>query len=119
MSGQRKERLIRTYQIYNVVDWIIAIAVIGIPVAIGVFEGLGLPGFSVALFMEYINSLSPAIIIPVAIISMAYTVWCMVLYVKIWPIKEIPKGFQYWFDWFLTIVLTAYELMLFYAILFM
>ena len=111
-------KLINTYRIYNIVDWIIAILIIGTPIAIGVFEGLGLPGFSVASFMYFITGLPPVVIVPVAIVSTAYTVWSMVLYVRIWPVKEIPKGFQYWFDWFLSIVLTAYELLIFYALLF-
>ena len=118
ITDQQKEKLIRIYKIYNVVDWIIAIAIIGTPIVIGVLEGLGIPGFSIASFMTYINSLPAVIIVPVAILSTAYTVWTMNLYVKIWPVKEIPKGFQYWFDWFLTVALTGYELLIFYALLF-
>ena len=118
MSMQQKERLIRTYKIYNVVDWIIAIAVIGVPIIMAVFEGLGFEGFSLAAFMYYLGNAPAFVIVPVAIISTGYTVWSMCLYVKIWPIKEIPKGFQYWFDWLLTIALTIYELLIFYIILF-
>jgi hypothetical protein len=117
-TDQQKEKLIRTYKIYNVVDWMIAIIIIVTPLAIGTLEGLGLPGISFGSFMSYITNLPAMVIIPVAIISTAYTVWTMILYVKIWPIKEIPKGFQYWFDWLLTFALTAYELFIFYALLF-
>ena len=118
LEQEQKQKLIRTYKIYNVVDWIIAIAVIGIPVVIAMLEGLGFEGFSIVTFMYYLGNAPAVIIVPVAIISTAYTVWSMWLYVKIWPIKEIPKGFQYWFDWLLTIALTVYELFIFYVILF-
>lgn len=118
MIDQKKQRLIRIYKIYNVVDWIIAIAIIGIPIAFAVLEGLGFGNFSIESLMHYLGNAPAIFIVPIAIVSIAYTVWCMVLYVRIWPIKEIPKGFQYWFDWFLTIVLTLYELFIFYVILF-
>ena len=118
MTVQQKEKLIQTYKIYNVVDWIIAIAVISFPIAIAVLEGLGFEGLSLAAFMYYLSNASVFVIVPVAIISTGYTVWSMCLYVKIWPIKEIPKGFQYWLDWLLTIALTVYELFIFYIILF-
>ena len=117
MTEQTKQKFIRTYKIYNVVDWIIAIAIIGVPLTIAVLEGLGLENLSMESFIYYISNAPAIIIIPVAVISTAYTVWSMWLYIKVWPIKEIPKGFTYWFDWFLTIALTAYEMMLFYAIL--
>ena len=118
VTEHRKQRLIRTYKIYSVVDWIIAIAVIGVPIAIAVLEGLGFDNFSIESLMYYIGNAPSLIIVPIAIISTAYTVWCMILYVKVWPIEEIPKGGTYWFDWILTIVLTAYELFIFYLILF-
>ena len=117
MDDQRKEKLIRTYKIYNVVDWIIAIVIIGAPLVLAILEGLGLANISVESLMYYIGNAPAIFIIPIAIISTAYTVWSMILYVRIWPIKEIPKGFQYWFDWLLTIVLTVYELFIFYVIL--
>ena len=117
MTEHQKQKLIRTYKIYNVVDWIIAIAVIGLPIGIAMLEGLGFAGFSVESFMYHLSSAPAVIIVPVAILSTAYTVWCMILYIKVWPIKEIPKGGTYWFDWFLTIVLTAYEMFIFYVIL--
>ena len=118
MTEQQKEKLIRTYKIYNVVDWIIAIAVIGTPIGIAMLEGLGFEGFSLESFMYYLGNAPVVVVVPVAIISTGYTIWSMWLYVKVWPIKEIPKGFDYWFDWFLTIVLTVYELFIFYVILF-
>jgi len=118
ITEQKKQKLIKTYKIYSVVDWIIAIAVIGVPIGIAMLEGLGFAGFSIEAFMYYLSNAPAVVIVPVAIISLAYTVWSMILYVKVWPIKEIPKGFTYWFDWFLTFVLTAYELFIFYVILF-
>jgi len=118
MTEDRKQRLIRTYKIYSVVDWIIAIVVIGIPIAVAMLEGLGFGNFSIEALMYYLGNAPVFLIVPVAIISTAYTVWCMILYIQVWPIKEIPKGFDYWFDWFLTIVLTVYELFIFYVILF-
>lgn len=117
VTDKRKMKLIKTYKAYNVIDWIIAIAIIGAPIAVGVLEGLGFPGVSIEAFMAYINSLPPLVIIPVALLSTAYTVWTIVLYVKVWPIKEIPKGFTYWFDWFLTFALVAYEALIFYTLL--
>ena len=118
MTEQQKEKLIRIYKTYNVVDWIIVIVVIGVPIGIAMLEGLGFEGFSIESFMYYIGNAPTAIIVPVAIISTGYTVWSMWLYVKVWPIKEIPKSFGYWLDWLLTIALTAYELFIFYVILF-
>ena len=118
MTEHQKQKLIKTYKIYSVVDWIIAIAIIGVPIGIAVLEGLGFTQFSLELFMYHLSNAPASIIVPVAIISTGYTAWSMWLYVKIWPIKEIPKGFQYWFDWLLTITLTAYELLIFYVILF-
>jgi len=118
MTEQRKQKLIRTYKIYSVVDWIIAIIIIGVPVAVAALEGLGFANFSIETLMYYLGNAPAIIIVPIAILSTAYTVWCAILYVKVWPIKEIPKGFNYWFDWFLTLALTAYELFIFYIILF-
>ena len=118
MTEQQREKLISTYKTYTVVDWIIAIAVIAVPIGIAMLEGLGLAGFSIESFMYYLGNAPAAVIVPVAIVSTAYTVWCMILYVKVWSVKEIKKGFVYWFDWFLTILLAAYELLIFYVILF-
>jgi len=118
MDEQKKAKLIKTYKGYQVVDWIIAIVIIGAPIIVGLLEGIGLPGFSLDGMMQFIGNLPFAVIVPIAILSTAYTVWSMVLYVKVWPIKEIPKGFDYWFDWVLSIALTAYEFFIFYVILF-
>jgi len=118
MEEQRKEKLIRIYKACNVVDWIIAIVIIGTPFVLGTLEGLGLPGISVNELMLFISNLPAAVLIPFAVISTLYTVLCAVLYVKVWPIKEIPKGFTYWWDWVLTFALTAYELFIVYVILF-
>ena len=118
MTEHQKQKLIRTYKIYNVVDWIIAIAVIGVPIVIAMFEGLGFAGFRLESFMYYLGNAPAVVIVPVAILSTAYTVWSMRLYIKVWPIKEIPKGGTYWFDWILTIGLAVYELFIFYVILF-
>ncbi|MCL2285710.1 MAG: hypothetical protein FWC32_05020 [Firmicutes bacterium] len=117
IADQRKEKLISIYKAYNVIDWIIVIVIIGAPIAVGVLEGLGFPGVSIHAFMAYINSLPPMVIIPVALASTAYTVWTVILYVKVWPIKEVPKGFTYWLDWFLTFVLIVYEALIFYTLL--
>jgi len=118
MDEQKKQKLIRTYRIYSVVDWIIVIAVIGVPILLATLEGLGFAGLSLEAFMDHLGNAPAVIIVPVAILSTAYTVWSMILYVRVWPIKEIPKGGAYWFDWILTIALTAYELFIFYVILF-
>jgi len=118
LDEQSKENLIKIYKAYNVIDWIIAIIIIGTPFVLITFEGLGLPGFSFESLMFNISNLPAAVIIPLFIIYSLYTVFCIVLYIKVWPIKEIPKGFTYWFDWILTIVLTVYELFIFYLILF-
>jgi len=118
MTEHQKQKLIKTYKIYTVVDWMIAIAVIGVPILIAMLGGLGLSGFGLESFMYHLGNAPLAVIVPVAVLSTAYTVWSMILYVRVWPIQEIPKGFDYWFDWFLTIALTAYELFIFYVILF-
>lgn len=118
MEVQRKEKIIKIYKAYNVVDWIIAITIIGIPFVIGALEGLGMPGASVNELMYFVSSLPTTVLTLFVIISMLYTFLCAVLYVKVWSIKEISKGFQYWLDWFLTFALTAYELFIFYVLIF-
>ena len=117
MDKQKEARLIKTYKGYQVVDWIIAIVIIAAPILVGTLEGMGFPGFSVGGMMQFIGNLPVVIIVPIAILSTAYAVWSMVLYIQVWPIKEIPKGSTYWFDWILTIGLTGYELFIFYVIL--
>ena len=92
-------RIVRTYKTYQAVDGVIAIAVIATPLLLGALEERGLPGMSLDGFMTMIGNLPPAVIIPVALASVGYTTWSMWLYVKVWPVEEIPKGFDYWFDW--------------------
>jgi len=116
MTERKKEIFIFTYKVYNVIDWIISIAIIGVPVGIAMYEGMVLGQFNLESFMFYLSKAPVDLIVPVAIISTGYTIFCMWLYVRVWPIKEIPKSFQYWFDWLLTIALTAYELFIFYVI---
>jgi len=118
MTEQKKERLIKIYRAYNVVDWIIAIIIIGTPIALIALEGFGLSSIRFDSLMYYIGNLPAGVIVPIFIVYSAYTVFCVVLYIKVWPIEEIPKGGTYWFDWILTIGLTAYELFIFYVIFF-
>ena len=127
MDEQRKEKLTRIYNIYNTVDWILVILIIGTPFALIAFDmfnqGLEIsPDMSdgaFAAFMNGIANLPAAVIVPVFIVYTLYTVFCFVLYVKVWPIKEIRYTSTYWWDWVLTIAVTIYELFIFYAILFM
>ena len=83
MDEQKKVKLIKTYKAYQVIDWIIAIIIIGAPILVGMLEGMGLPGFSVSEMMQFIGNLPAVIIVPIAILSTAYTVWSMILYVKV------------------------------------
>lgn len=125
MNEQQKARLIKAYKLYNVVDWIIAIAIIVTPIVFSLFElhtqgshpEQGIPN-ALENLMQQIGNIPAPIIIPIFIVYSPYTIGTIVLYIKIWPVKEIPKGFQYWFDWVLTAALTAYELFIFYLILF-
>ena len=129
MTAQKRERLISIYKVYNIVDWIIALAIIGTPLLFMVFQNL--PeimagyGFSEAVavesletFMYAVAGLPAVALVPIFLVYSAYPVFCFVLYVKVWTIKEIRDTFTYWFDWVLTIFLTAYELFIFYLILF-
>ena len=50
------------------------------------------------------------------IAGFVYTAWCVWLYVKVWPIKEIRSKGVYWFDWVLAIGLTVFEVYLLYVI---
>ncbi|MCL2828906.1 MAG: hypothetical protein FWD99_09265 [Oscillospiraceae bacterium] len=129
MSEQKKATLIKLYKAYTVVDWIIAIIIIGTPIILiaapfipAALQGLEPdPGAVLESFDSLIYAISNipiVVIVPLFIFYTVYTVFCFVLYIKVWPIKEIPKGFMYWFDWLLTIGLTAYELFIFYVILF-
>jgi len=120
MTEQTRDNLKKIYRIYNAVDWIIAILIFGTPVALILFEsfrqGDGVSGITsemaenvVETFMYSIGNLPMAIIIPLFIVYTLYTVFCIVLYVKVWPIKEIRNTATYWWDWVLTIALTAYD----------
>jgi len=129
MTEQQRERLVKIYKVYSIIDWIIAIAIIGTPLLIiiipfmpDILQGGGIDEVVALASLEaIINSVGdiPAmIIVPIFIAYTAYTIFCFILYVKVWSIKEIRYSFTYWFDWILTIGLTAYELFIFYLILF-
>jgi len=138
MSQARKENLIWQYKLYSKIDWVIAITIIGltfIPVIIplgryirdGMMYGAGLIDTQAVMdlttqegggFSEVFNNIPLFVMIPLFIVFSAYNIWSFWLYVKVWPIKEVPKGFQYWLDWVLSLGLTAYELFLFYLIIF-
>jgi len=129
MTEQKREKLKNIYRIYNTVDWIIVILIFATPVAFIFFEsfrqGDGISGISgelagnvVETLMYYVNSLPIAIIVPIFIVYTLYTLFCIVLYIKVWPIKEIRNTGTYWWDWILTIALTVYELFIFYVLLF-
>ena len=98
MDENKKARLTEIYNRYQVIDWIIAFAVI----AAFIF---GVPNFPTAL------------IAALFIIGFIYTAWTVWLYVKVWPIKEIRNKGVYWFDWALTIGLTAFEAYMLYIVL--
>ena len=130
MTEQQKEKLMKIYNRYQVVDWILVIVIITTPILAillpslpeliqtrTIAEETALANWE--SFVYAVSNLSAVVMIPIFIIYSIYTVFCFVLYVKVWPIKEIPKGFWYWLDWLLTIILTAYELFVFYVILFM
>jgi len=130
MTEQQKEKLIKIYSRYQVVDWILVIVIIATPVLAillpslpeliqtqTIAEETALANWE--SFVYAVSNLPAVVMIPIFIIYSMYTVFCFVLYVKVWPIKEIPKGFWYWLDWLLTIILTVYELFVFYVILFM
>ena len=117
-AAQRKEKLINTYNLYQKIDWGIFIVLMGVPIVFALLQGLGLPGMNVEELMYFIANLPFVVMALVAIASAAYTVWSIWLYVKVWPIKEIPKGSTYWFDWVLTIVLIVYDTFIFYVLLF-
>jgi len=129
MTEQKREKLKNIYRIYNTVDWIIVILIFATPVVLIFFEsfrqGDGVSGISgelagnvVETLMYYVNSLPVAIIVPIFIVYTLYTLFCIVLYIKVWPIKEIRNTGTYWWDWILTIALTVYELFIFYVLLF-
>jgi len=116
MNAEKKQKLIKVYKAYNVIDWIIAIVIMGTPFFLMALEGLGMPSISVESLLYYIGSLPSIILLPLFIVYIGYTVFCVVLYVKIWRIKELRNTFTYWFDWFLTALLTVYEVFILYAI---
>ena len=117
-ATQRKEKLINTYNLYQKIDWGIFLVLIGVPVVFGVLQGLDLPGMSVEELMYFLTNLPSVILAFVAIASTVYSVWSIWIYVKVWPIDEIPKGGTYWFDWILTFVLIVWEALFFYTLLF-
>ena len=133
MGEQKKEKLIKIYKIYNIFDWILVLTIAAMPAVfvsiLTSFElrnlGLGWSDLdsgvlfsAIETFAYYLGNL-PAISVAIFfILSTFYTVFNIVLFVMVWPIKEIRKGFVYWLDWFLAVLLVAYELLIFYAIFF-
>jgi len=129
MTEQQGEKFTKIYKVYDLVDWIIAIIIIVTPIIFiiidnwheltqtwGIADVAALASFET--FMYSIANIPAAIILPIFIIYSAYTIFCFILYVKVWSIKEIRYTFTYWFDWALTVGLTLYELLIFYLILF-
>jgi len=97
MDEQKKEKLIKIYKGYQVVDWIIAILI-----TVALFFGISFPS---------------AILAVVLIVGFIYTSWTVWLYIKVWPIKEIRDTGVYVFDWALTIGLTVFEAYILYIAL--
>jgi hypothetical protein len=97
MDEQKKAKLIKVYNGYQVVDWIIVILI-------------------TAAFIFGIN-FPPAILAIIFIIGFAYTAWTVWLYIKVWSIKEIRYTGIYVLDWAVTIGLTVFEVYLFYIVL--
>ena len=97
MDEQKKARLIKIYNRYQVVDWIIAILITA-----ALFFGISFPA---------------AILTVIFIVGFAYTAWTVWLYIKVWHIKEIRNTGVYVFDWALTIGLTVFEAYVFYIVL--
>jgi len=129
MTEQQRGNLVKIYRVYDIVDWIIAITIIATPLLIviipllpDIFQGGGIDEVtalaSLEALMYSIGDVPAVIIVPIFIVYTLYTIFCFILYVKVWPIKEIRYTFTYWFDWALTIGLTAYEFFIFYLILF-
>ena len=98
MDENKKLRLTRIYNMYQKIDWVIAIIVI----AALVFGVPALPTVLVAIIF---------------IAGFIYTAWTVWLYMKVWPIKEIRNTGVYVFDWALTIGLTLFEAYLLYIVL--
>ena len=90
MDENKKARLTRIYNKYQVIDWIIAIA-ITVGLIVGVYHMIPTP-----------------ILATLFIIGFIYVGWTVWLYIKVWPIKEIRNKEVYWFDWALTIGLTIF-----------
>ena len=129
MTEQQRGKLVKIYRVYDIVDWIIAITIIATPLLIviipflpDILQGGGIDEVaalaSLESLMMSIGDVPAAIIVPIFIVYTLYTIFCFILYVKVWPIKEIRYRFTYWFDWALTIGLTAYEIFIFYLIIF-
>ena len=98
MDENKKASLTILYNKYQVVDWIIAFAVIAALI-------FGVPNVPTAL------------IAVIFIAGFIYTVWTIWLYVKVWPIIEIRNKGVYWFDWTLTIGLTLFEAYILFIVL--
>ena len=98
MDKNKKARLIRMYNKYQIIDWIIAFAVIA------------------ALIFGVPNVPTP-LIAAIFIVGFIYTAWTVWLYVKVWPIEEIRNKGVYWFDWALTIGLTLFETYVLFIVL--
>ena len=98
MDENQKQSLTRIYNIYQKIDWAIAIAV-----TLGLI--FGVPALPIAL------------VAAIFVAGFIYTSWTVWLYVKVWPIKEIRNTGVYVFDWFLTIALTVFEIYILYIVL--
>ena len=98
MDENKKASLMSLYDKYQEVDWIVTV------------------GF-IAVFIFGVPNVPSHLIAAILIAGFVYTLWCVWLYVKVWPIKEIRNKGAYWLDWILAIVITAFEVYLLYAIL--
>jgi len=137
MTEERKQQLIKQYQIYSKIDWAIVFAILIVVFEPALRYAISLLGYEILGIgttpeiytfvrgeagllgnsMALLYSIPLVIYIPFFIICTVYNIWSTWLFVKVWSIKEIPKRFLYWLDWFLLFVLTVYDVLLFYSLL--
>ena len=115
MTEAKERRLTKIYNVYNNFEWLMVVMIIVTIVLLNYFSYNF--GFGLEELMAAFSDLPSWVLIPMFVIYTAYTLFSIVLYIKVWPIKSISRRFVYWFDWVLTFVIIGFELMMFVTIL--
>jgi hypothetical protein len=98
MDESQKVRLTKIYENYQAIDWVITFVFI-------------------IVFIFGVPNIPTLLITATFVACLAYTIWAVWLYIKVWAVKEIRNTGAYWFDWALAIGFIVFTVYLLYTIL--